>query len=252
MRRLISILIVTGTVLAVAQAAVAQVETIPITVTSQTLQVRGFGMSTGGVTGGSSVGTSWNLGNEDGSTVGSVTSEVIDGELVITLVGALSKSATAGVATVEFEIDPFVIGFVVPGTVVPIFVQTTKANSELVGPIESNGFSIYPSDSAIFYTGYSSLLLGGLVRLGYIWAEHPTLDTPVALPLGGLLPNDSISEMAWGINRSLRVNVNNSTSTFSETFIFRALPEPSASLTIPSGAAMLLALSKLRGVSLIH
>lgn len=30
------------------------------------------------------------------------------------------------------------------------------------------------------------------------------------------------------------------------------VPEPSASLTIPSGAAMLFALSKLRGVSLIH
>jgi hypothetical protein len=45
--RLISILIVTGAVLAVAQAAVAQRTTIPITVASQTLSVDAFGSTPG-------------------------------------------------------------------------------------------------------------------------------------------------------------------------------------------------------------
>ena len=121
MRRFISISIITGVVLAVAQAAVAQLTTIPITVTSQTLEVSGFGSSTGQVVGGSSVGTPWNLGNADGSTAGSITSELISGELVITVAGALSKGATAGEARLDFQLRSISLGFVVPDSLAPIF-----------------------------------------------------------------------------------------------------------------------------------
>jgi hypothetical protein len=61
--------------------------------------------------------------------------------------------------------------------------------------------------------------------------------------------------MNWELFRAVRNAANNSTGAFTETFTFRAISttpvlEPSSSLVIPSGVAMLLALAKLRGVGL--
>jgi hypothetical protein len=250
-RRLISISIITGVVLSVAQAAVAQLTTIPITVTSQTLEVKAFGMTTGPVTGGSSVGTPWNFGNADGSTAGSVTSELVAGELVITITGALSKGATAGGARLFIGVSSISLGLTVPNYVAPVFLQLTKVNSDFIGPVESDWLTINPADDGYLNGEYSSQLLNGLSSIGYIGAAIPSMNASVSVPLISLLPNDTI-QMNWESNRGLKVEVDNSIGTFSETFTIRVVtvPEPSASLTIPSGAVMLLALAKLRGAAL--
>jgi hypothetical protein len=252
MRRLTSILIITGAVLAVAQAAVAQLTVVPIAVTSQTLRVDAFNSSTGDVVGGGSVGTSWNFGNEHGSTVGSITSELINGELVITVVGALSKGATAGSANVGFEITPISFALIAPEFIAPIFIQLTRVSSEFVGPVE---FAF--AESHINFPGYLSDVLGGLATMGYMLpGEMDSTMNSVASSLPILIAGDTV-ELKWGFEHSLQVPIDNSTGTFSETFTIRAVtptpvPEPTSSLTIPSGAAMLIALAKLRGVSLIH
>ena len=79
MRRLTLILIVTGAVLVVAQAAVAQFVSVPITVVSQTLRVNGSNGTTGDVVGRSSVATTWSFGDGDGSSSGTVSSVLTDG-----------------------------------------------------------------------------------------------------------------------------------------------------------------------------
>jgi hypothetical protein len=141
MRRLTSVLIGIGAALAVAQAAGAQLTVVPITVTSQTLEVRGFGMTTGPVNGSGSVGTSWNFGDEYGSSAGSVTSELVAGELVFTVDGTLSTSAAPGGfgAAFTLSLEHLSLSFVVPNSGTPLFLQLTKVNSEIIGPVESNG-----------------------------------------------------------------------------------------------------------------
>ncbi len=248
MRQSILILEAAAGVLLAPQIAAAQLETFPLTFASQTLRVTAFGLSTGDVVGGSSVGTSWNFGNEDGSTVGSVTSELIDGELVITLVGALSRGATSTPAWVNIGLELTAFGFVVPSSGGPFFVQLTKVDSEFVGPVEFGSFSTNPDVAQ-----YSSQVLGGLASIGYYYTDLLPGGASVALPLDPLILNDTVEIPAWILSHGLRNSVQNSTGTFSETYTLRLItpvPEPSASLTIPSGAAMLLGLSKLRSASL--
>jgi hypothetical protein len=252
MRRLTSVLIGIGAALAVAQAAGAQLTVVPITVTSQTLWVRGFGMTTGPVNGSGSVGTSWNFGDEYGSSAGSVTSELVAGELVFTVDGTLSTSAATGGwgASFTLSLEHLSLSFVVPNSGTPLFLQLTKVNSEFTGPVESNGIQLFPF-STNFLGEYSSQILG-LSTLGYVYVEVIELDTSASIPLNDLIPNDTIL-MSWDFHRNLDLNVTSSTGTFSETYTIRVvtpLPEPTSSLTIPSGAAMLIALAKLRGVGL--
>jgi len=85
--------------------------------------------------------------------------------------------------------------------------------------------------------------------------EVDSLDTSISAPLNVLIPNDTVADMNWEFSHALRVSVDSMTGTFSETFTFRVVtptpvPGPSASLLIPSGAAMLLTLAKLRGAGL--
>ena len=255
MRWLVSILIITGAVLAMTQAAVAGLEIIPLMAVSQTLRVDGFGASTGNIVGGNSVGTSWNFGNDDGSTVGSVSSDLISGVLVITVTGALSKGVTpSSQVQVGVNFDPVSFGFVVPIDVGPVFLQLTEVSSNLVGPVEFERFDFF-STGVNVGGSYSSQALGGLATLGYITHNLLPPNTSVAVPLNTLTSDDTVDGMNWKLRHRMKLDVDSSTGTFNETYTFRAVhivPEPSASLTIPSGIAMLFALSKLRGVSLIH
>ena len=94
------------------------------------------------------------------------------------------------------------------------------------------------------------------MNLGYVRQEiFEGYDSSVML--SNLLPNDSMACPDYEIKYIIDVDVDNSTGTFNETYTFRMMtptpvPEPSASLAIPSGVAMLLALSKLRGASLVN
>lgn len=255
MRRLISLLIVTGAVLAVAQAAVAGLEIIPLTTVSQTLKVSGLGGNTGNVVGGSSVGTPWNFGNEDGSTVGSISSDLTSGVLVITISGALSKGSTPTDSVgLRLAFDTVSFGFVVPNNVGPVFLQLTEVSSNLVGAVEFRDISLFQGGQDVGGQ-YSSQKLGGLVTIGYVAHNLSPPHTSVAVPLNTLISNDTVTDMMWVIQYDVILDVDDSTGTFNETYTLRAVhfvPEPAASLTIPSGIAMLLALSKLRGVSLVH
>jgi hypothetical protein len=188
--------------------------------------VSGFGQTTGDVTGASSVGIPWNFGNEDGSTAGSVTSELIDGKLVITVTGALSKSSTNSWARLTIYLYHLSFGFVVPNPGTPVLLQLTKVNSEFVGPVELDSLEIY-LDPQYFAGEYSSQVLGGLASIGYFNGALPPLVDSVALPLNSLIPNDTVEIPNWEIAYRLRVTVDNSTGTFSETYTLRVVtPTP--------------------------
>jgi hypothetical protein len=169
----------------------------------------------------------------------------------------LSKGATTnGDVSLNITVE-LSMGFAVPGSVSPILGQLTKADHVFTGPVTFDSYDFYLFNASSAEPIYSSQLLGGLAKIGYIYASDNTLDTSIALPLNTLIPNDTVEGMEWLFYHGLEVAVDNSTGTFSETFTIRLitttlLPEPSASLTIPTGAAMLLALAKARGVSLIH
>jgi hypothetical protein len=254
MRRLTSILIGIGAALAVAQAAVAEFATIPITVTRQTLEVYGFGMTTGEVAGGSSVGTPWNFGNEDGSTNGTVSSVLTDGELVLTISGALSKGGTAAQGVYLAIQLGFLLQLTAPDfgeSTTPAFFQWTKTSSAIGGTISNLEFVAYLEPEGSDY--YFSQLLDGLVSLGYVFGYLPQAGTSFAMPVD-FIPGDTVS-FNWATYYEVYLAVDSSTGTFSETYTFRAItptpvPEPTSSLTIPSGAAMLIALAKLRGTGL--
>ena len=260
MRRLISILIITGAVLAVAQAAVAQLTVVPITVTSQTLQVITSLGSTGKVVGGSSVGTSWNLGDPSDSTVGTVSSVLTDGELIFTIDGTLSRSSGGFVWNVVVELL-FSFDLAVPSlgeSTTPVFFQMTWTSGELTGPDLTKPGSDNTLTVLIRATNkasYTSALTGGGVRNATSGSGEISAELPLVLTFGPLhfIPGDTVT-LARQFKYTIRAP-SGSTVTFSNTYTFRALtfvPEPSASLSIPSGVGMLLALAKLRGVSLTH
>jgi hypothetical protein len=257
MRRLTSILIITGAALAVAQAAVAQLVPVPITVTSQTLRVYAFESTSGDVVGGSSVVAPFNLGSEAGSTVGTASSVLTDGELILTVDGALSNGAISDTAhlsvtlEVVFEITAPDLG----AATTPIYFQTERVSSVITGSAEQGDFTTEGGS-----TFARSQLLGGLVRLGYVYHYLG----PEALTCSSyiqMLPGDTVTYNAFNeptsLSYGIRVNGQSTTGIFTEVIAFRAftptpVPEPTSSITIPSGAAMLLALAKLRGVSLAH
>ncbi len=255
MRRLTLILIITGAVLAVAQAAVAQFVSVPITVISQTLRVDGTGGTTGDVVGGSSVATSWSLSDEHGSSGGTVSSVLTDGEIIFTIDGALSKGSTAAEAVVAFISLILSFELTVPDlgdATTPLYFQVARTNGVHTGTAEPQDL-----DAGFPSTSYTSQLFGSPVQISFV--------EPVALPPGDtlltispfdLIPTDTVT-LGWGSESQLRVSVDNSTGTFSDTYTFRAItltpaPEPSASLAIPSGIGMLYVLSKLRGVELVQ
>jgi len=255
MRRFISILIITGAVLAAAQVAVADLVVVPITVTSQTLRVSAFSSSTEDV-GGSSVVVPFSFGAAEGSTAGTVSSVLTDGELIITVDGALSNGGISGsvwlsvMVAFDFELTAPNLG--APTT--PIYLQTKIVSSEIIGAAERNGVSAESSNRA------RSQLLGGLVNLGYIShsVEGENLSESSSIQM---LPGDTFTfntdDFGLYLDYSIRVPVMNETGVFTEVIAFRAftstpVPEPSASLAIPPGAAMLFAIAKLRGASLIR
>ena len=260
MRRLTSILIITGAVLAAAQAAVADLASVPINVISQTLRVNGpGGGDTGDVVGGSSVGTSWNFGSSvQGSSVGTVSSVLTDGELIITIDGVLSDEiGSSGLVSLTMELT-FSFEVVVPNlgeSTTPLYFQVSRTNSEYTGFAEQNGFNSAYSQAGGF-SSYTSQLLGSLVAVSPTAGQISQEDTLITHGEFDLIPTDTAT-LAWRLNHSTKISVEGSSGTFSQTHIFRALtpiplPEPSASLTIPSGVGMLFALAKMRGVSLIH
>jgi hypothetical protein len=218
------------------------------------LEVSGTGDTTGDVVGGSSVGTSWNFGSEDGSTAGTVSSVLTDGELVLSIDGALSKSGTPTVPSLSLSVQ-FSFGFVAPDlgeSTTAVLLQLTRASSALTGSTDP----LWAFAAPDFRYDCSSQTLGGLLALGYL-VQDLSNGSDSAATSSTFLPNDSVVCDGYRFDYGLQVEVDNSTGTFSETYTFRAIvptpvPEPSSSLAIPSGAAMVLALSKLRGVSLIH
>jgi hypothetical protein len=258
MRRLISILIITGAALAVAQAAVAQLDFVPITVTSQTLRVHGPGGDTGDVVGGSSVGTSWSLSSEHGSSGGTVSSVLTNGEIVFTIDGALSKGGTTanGVWTgVDLH---FIFEISVPDAgdaTTPLYFQVSRTRSEHTGTAEQGDFhSNYWEKRA----DYQSQLFNGRVTTGFDTSSVSLFpgDTLITHDVFDPIPTDTVT-VHLKLEQSTGVNVDDSTGTFSETYNFHVItptpvPEPTSSLTIPSGAAMLIALAKLRGAPLTH
>ncbi len=258
MQRLPSILIITGAVLAVAQAAVAQLAVVPITVTSQTLRVSGSSETTGDVVGGSSVGTSWSLSNEHGSSGGTVSSVLTNGEIVFTVDGAISRGGTGAPVNVNAAVSlDFTFEISVPDVgdaTTPLYFQVSRTNSVFTGTAELNSF-----ESELAWIGdirhYTSVLFGGKVKIQEdTRVELPIADTLVTHDVFIAIPTDTIT-VTWHFGQNTRVLIDDSTGTYSETYNFRVVtptpvPEPSAALSIPSGAGMLLVLAKLRGAGL--
>jgi hypothetical protein len=157
----------------------------------------------------------------------------------------------------------FSFGFSVPDigeSTTSIFFQVLRTTNELTGTVKQDVFSstLGPEGTPV-NRGYSSQLVGGLVAIGYGDARGflGVGATSVTHDAQHFIPTDTVTLDSWIFRQAVFVSVDNSTGTFSETYTFRALtptpvPEPTSSLTIPSGAAMLLALAKLRSVSLIH
>ena len=128
-------------------------------------------------------------------------------------------------------------------------------NSEHTGTAGPKDFQSNFDDLPNPSGGYISQLFGSYVSLpDPLGTALPPGDTLATQDGFGAIPTDTVT-VAWQFDHGTIVSVDDSTGTFSETYTLRVIaptpvPEPSSSLAIPSGVALLLALSKLRGAEL--